>query len=100
MLDDGRGSAVLAIEKLTAKLAVVPVWIPEQLRQHPRAQLSHLRALRLIGALLEYAAHVVGLEKTQVRTQREPVRMRLHVVREIRRVIPDIKSLAKPGPTT
>jgi hypothetical protein len=93
-----RRCAVVAPQKLVDEPRVVLVRVPQQLRQQPRLEFCHLAPVRLVRALLEHPAHMVLMEKAQVRPQHEVVRVGQQVVREVGRVVPHIEAIAAFAP--
>ena len=90
--------AVIPPQEFLSQRPVVLPRVPEQLRQHPRLQLGHLRPGPGVGAFLEDPLHVVRLKQPEVQPQHKPVRMRQYVVGEVRHIVPNVKPPANLRP--
>ncbi len=72
----------------------IPCRVPQQLGQHPGAELGHLGAVRGVSALLKDTFDIMLGEELYIRPQDPQVRMRHYVMPEIRRVVPNVKPIA------
>ena len=87
-----RGFAVVSPKKFSDVLLHVGVRVPQQFCQDVGAQWPHLAiAAAGIVALLEQPFHAVFDKELHVGLERVEVRKGLLIMREVRRVVPDIK---------